>query len=235
MIFLVIFLLIRFSYSQTLENQSITFCPQLTIISTLKKQHNMQKYIAPIPGVEISGDAILGFINCMRKGKDKRRDILKNNGIINPEAGGWYDYQGYLNSQKEIHQTIGEMNLFLIGAKTTESAMLPPIDNLKEALSLVNIAAHMNIRLNGEVTFNPETGVMLDGVGDYLLADFNEKERSAVMVSTYPTSSKFDQGIFTAFVYKYKPLDSTAYEVELDLSKETRATGGDSCTYLVKW
>ena len=56
----------------------------------------MAEFISPHPDVEMSGEVILGFINCMRKGKERRIGILEKNGIIDPKIGEWYDYQKYL-------------------------------------------------------------------------------------------------------------------------------------------
>ena len=67
------------------------------------------------------------------------------------------------------------------------------------------------------------------------MTEFNEEERSAVMVCDNPYISKIDEGVITGLLRKCKPEDSVYLEVKLDLTKETRTNGGDSCTFLLRW
>ena len=127
------------------------------------------------------------------------------------------------------------MNLLLIGSVIIENADFPPMHNLKEALLSLNIAYHMNHRLNGELMFNPNTGEMLEGIGHYQLVSFDEKTRKAVMNCKNPYPSKFDEGALTDLVRRFKPADSLRHEVKLDITKERRAQGADSCTFLISW
>lgn len=187
------------------------------------------------PKVEVSGGTILGFINCMRKGKEKRTIMLEKHGITNPQVDEWYSYQKLIDAQKEIGETVGEMNLFLIGSKTAETARLPPIANLEEALKLMNIGYLMSHCLNGKTMFNPEDGTFTEGIGSYHLEEYSAESRSATVVCRNPYSSKMQEGVLLGMVRRFKPIDSEFQEVKLDLNKETRTTGGDSCTYLLNW
>ncbi len=194
----------------------------------------MAEFIAFNPEVEVNGQTVFAFINSMKRGQAKRKEILVKHGI-DPVEGAWYPQQKWLDAFKEVAESVGDMNLFLIGVAIIENAQFPPINNLKEGLGSIDVAYHMNHRLNGEVMFNPENGQMLDGIGHYTLVDFNESERTAVMLCNNPYPSKFDEGIIVGVGRKFQPADSQGVKVKVDVDKERRTKGGDSCTYLISW
>ncbi len=194
----------------------------------------MAQFIAINPDVEVSGDTVLAFMNSMERGKETRREILKNHGI-EPNSKLWYRQQVWLDAYREVSDSLGQMNLFLIGKAVIKNASFPPMRNLEEALHSINIAYHMNHRLNGKVMFDPASGTLTDGIGHYNLAEYDSKERKAVIVCTSPYPSKFDEGIITQLIRKFKPADSVSQQVVLDEEKETRTKGGDSCTFLIRW
>lgn len=194
----------------------------------------MAEFIAFNSEVEVNGQTVFAFVNSMKRGQDKRKAILLKHGI-DPKVGEWYLQQEYLDAYKEVAESVGEMNLFLIGAAIIENAQFPPINNLKEGLAAIDVAYHMNHRLNGEVMFNPENGQTLDGIGHYQLKEYNEEARTAVMVCNNPYPSKFDEGIISAVGRKFQPSDSNAVKVKVDVKAERRTNGGDSCTYLISW
>lgn len=194
----------------------------------------MAQFIAFNPNVEVDGGTVLSFVNSMKTGQEKRQNILSRHGIF-AEAGSWFNQQKWLDAFKEVATSVGDLNLFLIGTAIIDNAQFPPISNLEEGLRLLNVAYHMNHRLNGEIMFNPQTGVILEGIGHYSLVEFDAKGRKAVMVCNNPYPSKFDEGIITQLVKRFKPADSTFQLVKLDITKETRAKGAESCTYLVSW
>ncbi|MCH2044847.1 MAG: hypothetical protein MK212_12080 [Saprospiraceae bacterium] len=194
----------------------------------------MAEFVAFNPAVKAKGLNILGFITCMRRGQEHRRKILKKSGI-DPQPDSWYPMQFWLNAFKGLSQEIGELNLFLMGKKIIDSAEFPPVKDLEQALDSINIAYHMNHQVDGETMFNSETGQMLDGIGYYKLISFNEVRRKAVMKCKNPYPSKFDEGLIAKIVEKFRPVDSNFYEVKIDITKERRSKGGDSCTYLINW
>jgi len=194
----------------------------------------MAQFIAFNSEVEVNGQTALSFVNSMRKGKEKRLAILEKHGI-SPVEGEWYNQQKWLDAFKEIASSVGDMNLFLIGTAIIKSAQFPPISNLEEGLRLLDVAYHMNHRLDNQVMFNPENGNIMDGIGHYQLTGFDAKNRSATMLCNNPYPSKFDEGLITQMVRNFKPDDSTFQEVKLDISKESRTKGADSCSYLISW
>ena len=194
----------------------------------------MAQFVSFYPDVEVDGGTVLAFLNSMKRGQETRQAILAKHNIIAQE-GLWYSQQAWLNAFKEVADTLGEMNLFLMGVAIIESAKFPPMRGLEDALRSIDIAYHMNHRLHGEIMFNPNTGAILEGIGHYTLVAFDEKNRQAVYNCNNPYPSKFDEGIITEIVRRFKPADSTKHEVKLDISKERRSQGADSCTYVITW
>ncbi len=194
----------------------------------------MASSIAFNPDVEVIPEAVLAILNCMENGKAFRAELLKKNGFEIDKSTG-LSIQKVLNVLWEIQEKLGEMNLFLIGKAVTSNAILPPMKDLEEALRSIDIGYHMNSRLNNKPMFDPIRGKVIDGIGNYLLTEFDSKNKKAVMVCTNPYPSKFDEGIITQFVRKFRPANSLTSTVELDSSKPTRTNGGDSCTFLISW
>lgn len=194
----------------------------------------MAQFVAINKNVEVNGETVLSFINSMESGKDKRLAILEKYNIA-PEPGKWYLQQGWLDAFKEVSRTTGEMNLFLIGKAIIEHAKFPPIKDLEEGLRLIDVAYHMNHRLNGRVMFDGSTGKMAEGIGHYKLEKYDSENKHAIMVCNNPYPSKFDEGIIAQMCRKFKPADSLRESVKLDATKETRKKGGDSCTFIIEW
>ena len=193
----------------------------------------MAEFIAINKNVEVNKQTVLSVVNSMDKGKETRLSILVDNGI-NPEEKEWFNQQKWLNAFKDIAVKLGDMNLFLIGKAIIDNAEFPPIKDLKEALMSIDVAYHMNHRLDSTIMFDSNTGKITEGIGHYKLAEFNEKERKAIMICNNPYPSKFDEGIITQLVRKYRP-KMARETIQLDKSKETRKTGSDSCTYIITW
>ena len=193
----------------------------------------MAQFIAFNQEVEVNRQTVLSVVNSMEARKEARLDILKKNGI-DTENNDWFLQQSWLNAFQDIATMLGDMNLFLIGKAIIDNAEFPPINNLEEGLRSIDVAYHMNHRLNGQVMFDPTTGKTTDGIGHYTLKQFDDEQRAATMVCTNPYPSKFDEGIITQVVRRFKPARSTD-KVELDLGQGSRTEGGESCTYLITW
>ena len=193
----------------------------------------MAEFVAYNERVEVNNQTVASIVNSMERGQDNRRNtLLKNH--INLTKGEWFKQQDFLNSFRDIANELGEMNLFLIGKAIIDNAKFPPIDNLHHGLQSIDVAYHMNHRLDGVVMFNPATGEKMEGIGHYSLVAFDEAAHTAKMVCTNPYPSKFDEGIITQIVRKFKP--PGGYEkVVLDETAESRKNGGNSCTYHISW
>lgn len=190
----------------------------------------MSQYVLKIPGVEIIGYAIMSFVDGMSTYAPMAYKILAKHGIKNVEVEGFYSAQAWLNAFRDVAEGMGEHTLFAIGKKIFDNAPWPPFEALEDGLASIDIAYHMNHRLNGQRMWNQETKVMVAGIGHYSKPRMEGKRR-AVMVCDNPYPSDFDRGILTAVARRIKP---TA-EVTLDEAQPTRRKGGESCTFIITW
>lgn len=194
----------------------------------------MAEYKVFEDNIETLGGGVMAFI-AGAIGQSQRSNILKKHGIDPPDPDAWYDMQSFLDAYKELGDTIGGMNLFQIGKMVTEKAPFPPMEGLEDALNSINVAYHMNHRKNGKPMFNPATGEMTEGIGHYKVIKFDATAKEAMIWSNSPYPSRFEEGVITQIVRMFKPKDSIRYSIVLDETKETRKSGGESNTYLIKW
>ena len=73
----------------------------------------MAQFIAFNPDAEVDGGTVLAFVNSMRRGQEVRQEILAKHNV-SAQIGQWYSQQLWLDAFKEVAETLGEMNLFLI-------------------------------------------------------------------------------------------------------------------------
>jgi hypothetical protein len=146
------------------------------------------------------------------------------------EADLWYPLQQVLRFYSDVIPAIGENTLFAIGKHMPEAAVWPAdITTIEAGLASIDVAYHLNHRVDGQVMFDPGTGAMLEGIGHYR-CDLDGKRR-IIMTCDTPYPSTLDRGIITGTARKWKPWA----EVTLDASKPSRLHGGASCTFLVEW
>ena len=193
----------------------------------------MAQFVAINKDVEVNKQTVLSVVDAMEQGKEKRLEILRKNGI-DLEKKDWFNQQKWLDAFKDIAISLGDMNLFMIGKAIIENAKFPPIKDLEEGLRSIDVAYHMNPRLNAIVMFDGASGKLTEGIGHYKLTEFNAKEQTATMVCDNPYPSKFDEGIITQIVRKFKPAGARD-SVKLDGKKESRLQGSDTCTYIISW
>jgi len=193
----------------------------------------MAQFVAINEKVEVNKQTVLSIVNSMTTGRERRLKILLNNGI-NPEEKEWFNQQNWLNAFKAISEDLGEMNLFLIGKAIIDNAEFPPIKDLEDGLRSIDVAYHMNHRLNNKVMFNPVNETMVQEIGNYKLIKFDANNKEALMVSNTPYPSKFDEGIIAQVVRKFRPTGAREV-IKHDTTKETRKNGANSCTYSITW
>ena len=130
----------------------------------------------------------------MSKYKAMAFEILAKNGIKDLKPNEWYPQQAWLDAFKSISETIGPFTLCIIGKKIPENAQWPPeINEIHAALSSIDIAYHMNHRIDDKILFNPETGEMSEGIGHYKYTITSETTGTMVCNNPYPCD--FDRGI----------------------------------------
>lgn len=179
----------------------------------------MAQYKAFSSGVEVNGETVMAIVDGLGIFKNTALKILEENGISNPVKGSWYLQQAWLNSFKEIAETIGQRTLMEIGTKIPDNAIFPSgIENIEKALAAIDIAYHLNHR-GGEI-------------GSYKFEKLGEGTVKITCNNPYPCN--FDKGIIFAMANKYKP-ENVFVNLDHVETAPCRNKGDDSCTYIVKW
>jgi hypothetical protein len=183
--------------------------------------------------VEVNGQTVLSVVDgCVLK--DAALQILADNGITNISNDSWYSQQAWLDAFKLIADQVGIKTLYTIGYKIPDNAQFPPeIDDIGKGLAAIDVAYHMNHRINDEMLFNPLTGVMKEGIGHYGFEKTGEKQAKMCCENPYPCD--FDRGIIEAMAKRFKPASSLFVNVTHDDSAPCRKKGDNSCTYIIKW
>ncbi len=179
----------------------------------------MAQFKAFSPKVEVNGQTVLSVVDGMGAYKATALDILKQNGIDNPQPNHFYSQQAWLDSFKKIAEHFGPSTLLIIGKKIPENATFPPqIDSIEKALAAIDIAYHMNHR-GGEI-------------GHYQFTVTGNQTGKMVCNNPYPCD--FDRGIITAMAVRFAPKDTNP-KVTHDDSQPCRKKGANTCTYLITW
>jgi hypothetical protein len=190
------------------------------------------------PGIEVNGQTVYAVVDGMGHFKSLGEKILLKVGIGEMKDGkyaiqmdGWYSHDSWLQAFEDIARQIGDPTLKQIGMKIPENAQFPPwVKDVDSAVKSIDIAYHMNHRKKGTVLFNPDTGVMLEGIGHY---GYERIDGKNIIVSECknPYPCAFDHGIITTMARKFELKATVAH----DDSKPCRKNGADSCTYLITW
>ncbi|WP_437670065.1 hypothetical protein [Sorangium sp. So ce131] len=195
----------------------------------------MPQYIAPHPGIEVSGTPFALVIEALGTHGAVAKKVLSTLGVPEIAEGGWYPLQLFLDLLKGVAQASGDHTLLAIGKMIVERAVWPAMPSTIEAsLAMVDVAYHMNNRLDGEIMVDPETGVMKEGIGHYRC--YPQGDREVVMVCDSPYPSELDRGILLGTARRAAPRAlKLRVDVTLDESRPSRKHGADSCTYRITW
>jgi hypothetical protein len=190
-------------------------------------------------GVEVSGESLGAVVDGFRKYPTVAAKYLTKHGLARSDSGqalvidrgGWYPLKEWLAAYEGIANEIGYNSLYGIGRSIPENATFPPhIKDIHAAIASIDVAYHLNHRKNGQVMFNPETGVMLEGIGHYKV-DSQPEENRIVCVCENPYPCDFDRGIIAAMATRFESGAKTVHDNEAPCRKK----GADSCTYFVWW
>jgi hypothetical protein len=180
----------------------------------------MAQFVGFAEGVEVNGETVYAIVDGMGAFKAEAIEILARNGIHDPRPGTWHLQQSWLDSFREIAESLGDGTLLAIGRKIPENAKFPPrINTIEKGLMSIDVAYHINHR-RGEI-------------GHYQF--WSSGPRSAKIVCHNPYPCAFDRGIIDAMAQRFKPADSKLVTVEHDDACPCRKKGADSCTYTVAW
>jgi|EPASupsiteSAE347_1022098.scaffolds.fasta_scaffold19299_2 hypothetical protein len=178
----------------------------------------MAQFQAAEEGVEVSGQAVLAFVNGMERLKNKALEILRENGISNPENGKWYSQQAWLNALKNIAEDLGPYALYCIGVRIPTDAKFPPdIDSLETAFASINTAYYMNHR-GGKI-------------GNYTFQ--KSPDGSYLFICDNPYPCEFDRGIIEGMGRRFAPAGRHLL-CRHDDSAPCRDKGDESCMYHIE-
>ena len=194
----------------------------------------MTQFLAIDPRAEVNGETILSVVAGMGSLKEKAYDILAKNGISQPQPGQWYSQQAWLDSFKTISLSYRPITLVCIGRKIPANAIFPPeINTIDKALQAIDVAYHMNHRIEGIPLFSPSTSEMREGIGHYHFKMLASNRAAVICDNPYPCD--FDKGIVDEMAFIYKPAGNTKLSVTHEEPGPCRNHGGESCTYIVEW
>jgi hypothetical protein len=141
----------------------------------------------------------------------------------------WPPLSRWLSALEQIRQSIGDRMMRQIGEAVPKRAAFPPtISDVKGAFLSANAAYHMNHRLRGEAMFNPATGEVLQGIGNYSCTIVGPGHIRVEGDSPYPCG--FDFGICSGLATRFGREATVAHE-----PGECREKGGSRCAYSVRW
>ncbi len=190
----------------------------------------MARYTSPLANLDVLGGNMNIFFNVMKEHTAVANRLLARHKVKDFGPTDWYSIQNYLDVFNEIEETIGGNTLFSIGKQIPTYAAWPPdIQDIESGLRSIDVAYHLNHRLEGKVMFDEKTGTLLEGIGHYTTRVEGKRRIVVVSDSIYPP--EFDRGIVTAVARKFKP----AAEVVRDPAAPSRLQGGTSCTFVVTW
>jgi len=182
---------------------------------------------------EVNGQTVLTIANSMGTMNPLGLKILAKNNIVEPKADEWYSQQDWLNAFKHIAEKIGPATLFSIGYSIPENAEFPPdINDIETALSSIDIAYHMNHRIDGKILFDPKTGEITDGIANYKYERIDENSAKVICDNPYPCD--FDKGLIKAMSRKFCPQGSIV-KIDHDHYHGCRKEGDESCHYIITW
>lgn len=179
--------------------------------------------------VEVNGQTIFSIQKGLGMFADAATEIFTKHGLANIDPNGWYEQQKWLNCFEEIASEMGARTLFQIGMKIPESAEFPPdIQDAHAAVASIDIAYHMNHRLHGKVLFDPATGKVAEGIGNYQYQKVDDNTAKVICKNPYPCD--FDKGIIQAMARRFEPTAIIEH-----LPGECRSKNGNTCQYQVSW
>jgi hypothetical protein len=192
----------------------------------------MAQYVALNKQVEVNGSTVLSVV-AGSLDQEAGWKALAEEGIQEVKPEGWYNQQQWLNAFKRLEEKVGVSALYLIGLKIPESAQFPPqIQTLEQALSAIDVAYHMNHRLDGKPLFDPATGVMTEGIGHYSARIVGPRHIQVSCDNPYPCD--FDRGIIEAMAKRFRPKEGVLAVIHED-KMGCRKKGNGTCVYNVRW
>lgn len=182
---------------------------------------------------EVNGKAVLSIAYGLGAMQSVGFSILAEHGIINPEMNSWYPQQKWLNAFRHIAEKVGTGSLYKIGLAIPDHAEFPSdIDGIHAALQSIDIAYHLNHRIDDKSLYDEGTGQMSEGIGHYHYKKINDKKAEIICDNPYPCD--LDRGIIFSMARKFGP-KGAKIKIEHDEKTICRKKGDNECLYIVTW
>lgn len=182
----------------------------------------MARYEALDEGVEINGQTMLAMLEGVSRFsdayRDKVRDSLDENGVVEPVEDEWYLQQAWLDAFGVLAEDLEPHILDRIGEQIPDTADWPGnISDVAEGLQSIDEAYHRNHR-GGDI-------------GYYRFRKTGKRTGEVACKNPYPCP--FDRGIIRSVAREYSPVEGFVFVEET--GNECRQDDGEVCTYTVHW
>ncbi|WP_437275910.1 hypothetical protein WME90_32305 [Sorangium sp. So ce375] len=190
----------------------------------------MQAFKAIRDGIEVRGQAIVGLTMATGSYSGLALKILARHGIREIDVNAWYPQQACLDVYRDVLREIGPQTMFQIGRYIPDNALWPEeIKDVEAAFRFIDVAYHMNHRLDGAPMVDVQTGAMAEGIGHFRCARVGKRRIDVVCDTPYPSEN--DRGVIVGCGRKFEP----TLDAVLDESQSTRLRGARSCTFITTW
>ena len=179
----------------------------------------MAQFKAFTPGVEVLGEVVLSFVNVMGAFKRIALDILRSNGIDDPQPGAWVSQQAWLDAFAAIADKVGPNTLYQIGRQIPQQYIFPAgVDSIESVLADLDDAYRKSHR-GGEV-------------GHYEFRILGMRTGQMTCQSPYPCD--FDRGIIGALAERFEP-EGSLVDVRHEDDAPCKKDGAESCVFTITW
>ena len=179
----------------------------------------MAQFKAFSPRVEVRGEVLLSLVNVMGAFKSISLEVLRQNGILDPQPDRWYSQQAWLDSFKVIAERVGPNTLYQVGRQIPAQYRFPSgIDSIETVMTDLDEAYRQSHR-GGEV-------------GHYRFQILGLRIGQMTCDNPYPCD--FDRGIISALAERFQPPGSLV-DVRHEQHAPCKKQGADSCVYSICW
>jgi hypothetical protein len=190
-----------------------------------------------LKGIEVSGQSVAGTMWAFQQYKSMPNRFLVSEGIgtsgpdgnvtIDPQK--WYPLESWLRAFGRIGQEVGPAVLTQIGTSVMQNIEWPTgMTSMEGLVRFIDAGYHMHHRKNGQVMFDPKTGAITPGIGNFQYKGEDKTRYLVECANPYPCP--FDKGILAGAIRR---LGTGSLAVHDTTTSECRSKGGRSCTYVV--
>jgi hypothetical protein len=198
----------------------------------------MSKPAPRYPSIEVSGVNLSTIAAAFRLFPQAGMKQLIRHGLASVDSDGkatievdrWYPLDAVLAALDDVLVAVGPNTMFEIGRIIPRNAPFPPsINDIFSALASANVAYHMNHRKRGRPMFDPGTGQLQSGIGEYRIVSKPAVKPVVIECdNAYPCELR--HGLLTALATRFESRAIVDHAAE-----RCQKRGSPACTYEVKW